>query len=183
MRLPRARDCELTGRLDTEVRLECCRCLEPFQHGVVTDFYEWLAAGRVIGNACVTPTAECPVRELHFGRNLESIFIRLDTVALPAAAALTGSMVSVEFPGHPDSTVALPNLQPGRSEVGDSLIVLGKIVEIAIPLALAPDGGDELRFRVVLTSPDGTKQTMPSAGSILLTADVMTNRYKGAWFL
>ncbi len=157
--------------------------VEPDLDGFITDFYEWLAAGRVMGNACVTPSADCPVKEVYFGRSHDTFYLRLDTAVPPASRALEGSMISVEFPGYPDQAVRFPDLQEGEEEIEGCRAVLARIAEFAVPLNRLPGGGDNTRFRVVCMTPGGEKQVIPSVGTVLLTADPMKETHRGDWFL
>jgi alpha-amylase/alpha-mannosidase (GH57 family) len=147
-------------------------------------FFAWLGAGRY---ACqnergtMAMAAKGPIQELHFGFNVETLFIRID-FDRPALEALAdfdslcigfmepaGWEVQVERPGRPDQVVRL--LKQGAAEPAREIqIGISQIAELSIPfVALGVKADQPLQFFVELLEGSQSRDRAPREGAINLT--------------
>lgn len=142
--------------------------IRPVLDGVLTDYYEWLAAAHIRPDAGLSPAERRVARALHFGTDGVDLWIRLDPVDGDAHRSLGGSVLRVRFPGYPDDTVAVPLPRRGVAEAGDVRMAVERIVEIAVPLAAVPADDEAYRFQVEIETPQGSMQRFPGDGTLVL---------------
>lgn len=115
-------------------------------------FFEWLAAGRYTcqnERGTMAMVSRGPIKEVHFGFNLEELLVRVD-FEKPARQALaeldllrigfvepSGTELRIVNPGRPEQTLSF---QAGGklsdADAGGIRVALDRIVEIAIPFTL-----------------------------------------------
>lgn len=143
--------------------------IRPTLDGRVSDFFEWLPAGRASVAPGAMHSAARVVKEVLFGGDGERLFVRLDTYEKPASVVLTGGRLSLLVPGEPHRTVRIP-LRTGSTESEGATAALDQIVEAALPLRALGDPDAELRFAVEVEAADGRLQRIPAEGSLHLPA-------------
>jgi alpha-amylase/alpha-mannosidase (GH57 family) len=146
-------------------------------------FFEWVGAGRY---ACqnergtMAMAARGPLTELHFGFDVNRLFLRLDCEG-PARAALTafdavrvgflepaGLEVRIEQPGGPGQAVRL--LRPAGAATPPGLeACIDQIAEVAVPFdALGVAVGGPVHFFVDLLEGGQSRDRAPREGTINL---------------
>ena len=152
--------------------------------GMVTDYYEWLAAGRVLPGAggVIAASGAALVKALYYGFDRSALFIRVD----PAGEAIvSGLAVTVVIPRE-----RRLELEPGeeegkfrvRDEVGRRVGVgrFRKVLEVGVPFgALGVSQGEEVGFIVTakLTVEKGGGEAevrLPSEGILKVTVPEAT---------
>ena len=96
--------------------------------GRVTDYFEWRAAGHVETVYGAMHSAARLARDLFFGTDGRSLFVRVDPFE---AGALDGTRVVVRTPFRPGDALTAVS---GATE-GDVATALDRILEIRAPLA------------------------------------------------
>jgi alpha-amylase/alpha-mannosidase (GH57 family) len=139
--------------------------IEPRLDGEVSDYFEWLSAGRARATYGAMQSSARLVRALLFGSDGRTLYLRLDPAEGPASDALAGAILVVRVFG-PDERTLRVALRRGRTTSGPLEVVVGRIVEAALPLTGAD--GDEFRFQVEVDSGGGRTQRLPSEGSLTL---------------
>ncbi len=127
--------------------------------GRVGDYFEWRAAGHV---ECVYGAMHAAMRfarDLYFGTDGDSLFVRIDPFE---PGSLTGTTVSIRTP---DAPAPLASVTAGRT-AGDLTTSLDRILELSIPLEHIAAKGDSVRFAVELRDSSGASQRIPSDGFI-----------------
>jgi alpha-amylase/alpha-mannosidase (GH57 family) len=124
--------------------------VRPTLDGRVTDYFEWLAAGRVEAVYGAMQAAARLVRQVLYGGDGQHLFLRIDPFE---PGALDRASVRLEIAEREPLEAGAA----GRS-------VLDRILEIEVPLAgLLPDRGP-LRFAVVVEGATGAHQRIPADG-------------------
>jgi alpha-amylase/alpha-mannosidase (GH57 family) len=131
--------------------------------GRVTDYFEWRAAGHVQTVYGAMHAAVRLARDLFFGSDGRSLFVRVDPFE---AGALDGTRVVVRTPSRPAETLSVP---AGGSH-GDVASALDRVLEIEVPLASLAEAGSPVRFAVEIRTPSGATQRIPADGFIELAA-------------
>jgi alpha-amylase/alpha-mannosidase (GH57 family) len=146
-------------------------------------FFEWLAAGKYTCQSergTMAEAARGPLRELYFGFDAGTLFVRIDCDR-PARDALAGFdalrlyfvepagwEVVVEHPGRPDQRVrvAREGLPAAAGAVGAAVV---QIAELGVPfelLAVKPD--QSVQFFVELLESGQSRDRAPREGTIQL---------------
>jgi len=136
--------------------------------GRVTDFFEWLPAGRAGGGAGTMQSASRLVREVWFGTANGKLNLRLDPADPPASGSLGGAILTVRVPGHPDAALRVPLPPTGTVKEDDVELAVARIVEASIPIALLPRGEKGIHFQVEIETIAGESQRVPADGSLFL---------------
>jgi alpha-amylase/alpha-mannosidase (GH57 family) len=148
-------------------------------------YFEWVHAGAYIARnergtmAQATPGA---IRQVLFGFDLETLFLRVDLQGRAAAALAPYSALRIGFlqPGSWEVQVTWPKGQPalaevrreGRTAAGQMSVEVGldKILEIAIPFdVLGVQVGGGVQFFVELMDAGQARDRAPREGAIHLT--------------
>ena len=140
--------------------------IRPVLAGRVTDWFEWLAAGRVDATEGLVGATAVPVRSLHFGGDGAYLYLRLDPWEAPVSAGLAGALVRICFPGWPDRTLTAVAPGSGASASGGVRLAADQVLEIAVPVARLPGDGDVFRFHVLIETGAGARQRLPDAGAL-----------------
>ncbi|MBZ5638191.1 MAG: glycoside hydrolase [Acidobacteriia bacterium] len=138
--------------------------------GRVTDYFEWLPAGRAAAASGAMQSATRLVREVRFGRDDACLFLRLDPFDAPASASLGGGVLIVRVPGEPERTVRVPLPERGEGRAGEVRVAVDRIVEAAVPVAMLAGPGEALRFQVEVEKGQGGSQRVPAEGSLTIPA-------------
>ncbi len=110
--------------------------LQPEIDGVVSDYFEWMGAGRVDINAYggAANIANPIVRSLHFGFSRTDFFLRIDTKKDAAVYFDNGFSLKVTVRGARRCELAPAGSQPGSA--------VGAIIELQVPLSeIGSEGG------------------------------------------
>jgi len=118
----------------------------PAVDGRVTDYFEWLPAGRADAGTGTMQAATRLVREVHYGSDGERLFVRLDPCDPPRKGPSRRNPLAAA-PGYPERTRRVPMPPSGleRSEAGE--VAVGKVVEASFPAELR-GGGVGIHFQV-----------------------------------
>jgi alpha-amylase/alpha-mannosidase (GH57 family) len=127
--------------------------------GRVGDYFEWRMAGHV---ACVFGAMTAALRfgrDLFFGTDGRSLFVRIDPVA---PDAMNGVTVSLRAPGG-----AGPAGEAVAGQSKDGLVTaLGTVLELSFPLERLARRPEPVRFAVELTDATGASQRIPADGFV-----------------
>ncbi len=129
--------------------------------GRVGDYFEWRTAGHV---ACVYGAAQASVRfarELFYGTDGRSLFVRVDPFE---PGALAGTTIDVRTP---DASVAVLQAPSGGAS-GDLVTALDRVLEMSAPLDRLASPGACVRFAIEIRNGDGGTQRIPSDGFVEL---------------
>lgn len=138
--------------------------------GRITDYFEWLAAGRVDAVSGAMQSSIRLVRELRFGSDGVRLFVRVDPFEPPARTSLAGAVLIVRVPGRSDRTLRI-ELPPSGAAVSDGIeAATDRVVEVAIPLERLTAPGEELRIQVEVDRGEGRVQRIPAEGNLTLPA-------------
>jgi hypothetical protein len=160
----------LVGHEDEERYCAPAGPVRPVLDGRVTDWFEWLAAGRVDATEGLVGATVVPARSLRFGGDGAHLYLRIDPWEAPVSAALAGALVRICFPGWPERTLTVVAPGSGVSESGGVRLVADQVIEIAVPVARLPGDGEEFRFHVVIETASGARQRLPDAGALSIPA-------------
>jgi len=145
-----ARGAPPSGRIDAQL------------DGRVTDYFEWRAAGRVPSVHGAMQSVVRMARELFFGTDGESLFLRLDPFE---PGALLGSRIVLRTPSRSDDGLWAP---AGGSN-GDVATALDRVLELRVPLASLAEPGVPVRFAVeIRAAATGAVQRLPADGFVAL---------------
>jgi len=144
--------------------------LAPVVDGCVTDYFEWLPAGKADTGSGTMQSATRLVREVYYGSDGTRLYLRLDPCDPPAEASLGGAILSLRLPGHPEKTRRVPLPASGAARAGDVEMAVGRVVEAAFPLEPFQDPDGNLHFQVEIETLDGVSQRIPRDGSLYLPA-------------
>lgn len=136
--------------------------------GRVTDYFEWLPAGRAEAGAGAMHAATRLVREVYYGTDGVHLLLRLDPVEAPASASLGGSVLLVRVAGHPDNTVRATLPTSGSARSGEIELAVDRIVEVSVPLTAFPAAEEGVHFQVEIETLEGASHRIPSDGSLYL---------------
>lgn len=151
--------------------------VRPTLDGARTDFYEWHAAGRIqvgAGGGSMHRRAG-QVREIHYGFDAGTLYLRLDPDP-PFAADAPGLTIAVVQP-RPGS-VRVPSLAPGTHLLvaGDGAplargrAVVGAIAEIEVPFAaLGMAAGEAVEMILQIGNPGEPGETLPPDDALRFT--------------
>ena len=156
----------LVGHEDEERYCAPAGPIRPVLDGRVTDWFEWLAAGRVDATEGLVGATVVPARSLRFGGDGEYLYLRIDPWEAQVSVALAGAIVRICFPGWPERTLTAVVPGSGSSESGGVHLVVDTVLEIAVPVARLPGDGVEYRFHVVVETASGARQRLPDAGAL-----------------
>jgi alpha-amylase/alpha-mannosidase (GH57 family) len=153
--------------------------LAPTLDGRVSDFFEWAGSGllRPAQPRGAMYGAAQAFGVLHYGFDLERLYLRLDPAESAARTAevatqLRVSLVAggrrgwVDFPLRPDAAA-----RPGRGREGEAgRIVFGEVVELAVPFAAAGVvPGDRLGVVIQALRDEVEVERLPRLGQLGLT--------------
>jgi alpha-amylase/alpha-mannosidase (GH57 family) len=144
--------------------------VRPLLDGRITDWFEWLAAGRVDASDALVTSSALPVRSLRFGGDGTFLYLRLDPMEPPVAHALGGALLRLRFPGWPDRTLSAVVPPAGPGESGPVRVACEQVVELAVPVAELPGDGEAFRFHVEIETATGQCQRVPDAGELEIPA-------------
>ena len=141
--------------------------------GQVGDYFEWRTAGRV---ACVYGAMHAAVRfarDVFFGTDGRSLFVRVDPIE---PGALDGATIAVRTPEANVVTLA------AGSATGDLISALDRVLELSIPLDRLAAAKAAVRFAIEIRNGAGATQRIPSDGFVELPhPDDDPSRYD--WFV
>ncbi|HET9298987.1 MAG TPA: glycoside hydrolase family 57 protein [Candidatus Polarisedimenticolaceae bacterium] len=138
--------------------------IAPRLDGEVSDYFEWLSAGQAHAGYGAMESASRLVRLLLFGTDGTRLYLRLDPTEPPAAESLAGAILVVRLFGAEERILRAPLRGGGRTVAGPLEVVVGRIVEAALPLS--PADGPEARFQVEIDGGAGSSQRLPAEGSL-----------------
>jgi alpha-amylase/alpha-mannosidase (GH57 family) len=139
--------------------------------GRVTDYFEWRGAGRVPAVYGTMHAVAKMARELFFGTDGTSLFVRIDPFE---PGALDGTRIVVRTP---DAAGDEMSVTAGGSREGLAT-ALDRVLEIRIGLAAFGASGPPVRFAIEIRAQTGATQRIPSDGFIELPPlDDETSRY------
>jgi alpha-amylase/alpha-mannosidase (GH57 family) len=174
------------SKLDEQVPV---RFIRPAIDGQVTHFYEWKLGGRVEGveGGGAMHSVDARLQALHYGFDLEHLYVRIDAPALSAADEETVVAIEITQPrrsrievlvgkGTADGEVRPARrfgLQDGRFEPGptSARYASRQVIEIAVPfaeLAIAP--GDLVELAVLRLAGGRTVESLPARSPVVFTA-------------
>jgi len=146
--------------------------VRPTLDGRITDWFEWLSAGRVDAPEGLVTAAALPVRSLRYGGDGANLVLRLDPADPPVARALAGAIVRVRFPGWPERTLTVVVPAAGVGEGGPVRVAADRVAELSVPTSELPGDGVLFRFVVEIEASDGTVQRLPDGGTLAIPAGV-----------
>jgi hypothetical protein len=128
--------------------------IHPVIDGEVTSYFEWLGAGlyRPDPRSGAMHGRQFPVREVYYGTNGTSVFLRLDFETLPNET--TGGIELRLFfaPGDsaaPETVIVQVEDGAARTTPPDIKVALRQLLEIEVPLrAIRAEPGVVLRFQI-----------------------------------
>lgn len=140
--------------------------------GRMTDYYEWLSAGRALGSGDGTMhLGSGRVRELHFGTDGRNLFLRLDPKEPPASERFADLTIRVHLESPRRRELVLP-IQEADVAPGEPCAVAKRILEARVPISETPlPGATRIAFAVELADERGRLlQRIPGDGWIELPA-------------
>jgi len=140
----------------------------PRVDGYVTDYFEWLPAGRADTGSGTMQSATRLVREVFYGTNGTRLYLRLDPCDPPAETSLGGAILSVRIPGHPEKTQRVPLPPSGVAWAGEVEVAVGRVIEASFPLASFQAVDAHVHFQVEIETIEGASQRVPPDGSLYL---------------
>lgn len=142
--------------------------IRPIVDGRVTDYFEWLAAGRMIPSAGAMHGATRLVGEIHFGADAEDLHLRLDTPGAAAGDLLEGACVTLRESGRTDPVGRLVLGRGHRDHEGGIRSAMDRIVECSVPLSRFTRDGNEIVFALEIETPSSGTQRIPGDGYLRL---------------
>ncbi len=136
--------------------------------GRVTDYFEWLPAGRAESGSGAMHAATRLVREVYYGSDGTRLFLRLDPTEPPASSSLGGAVLIVRVAGHPDNTVRVALPASGTARSAEIEMAVDRIVEVSVPLTSLPAAEKGIHFQVEIETLEGASHRIPSDGSLYL---------------
>jgi alpha-amylase/alpha-mannosidase (GH57 family) len=147
-------------------------------------FFEWLTAGKYVCHnerGSMVMAAKGPIRELHFGFDAKTLFVRIDCDG-PARDALAefdalrvsfvepaGWEVVLHHPGRPDQAVRVQR-QKETAATGQPEAAVDQIAELGIAFELLGVKADQpIQFFVELMEGKQSRDRAPREGTINLT--------------
>jgi alpha-amylase/alpha-mannosidase (GH57 family) len=127
--------------------------------GRVGDYFEWRTAGRVLCLYGAMHAAVRFARELFFGTDGRSLFVRIDPFE---PGTLDGTTVAVRTPVE---SSAVFQCEAGGT-TGELITVLDRILEMSVPLDRLASAGAPVRFAIEIRDVDGSTQRIPSDGFV-----------------
>ncbi len=127
--------------------------------GRVGDYFEWRTAGHVECGTGAMHAAVRFARELFFGTDGRSLFVRVDP---QGPQALDGTTVAVKIPGAPDGALTAP----AGGSLGDLVSALDRVLELSVPLDRLAAPGNPVRFAIEIRSGGGATQRIPADGFV-----------------
>jgi alpha-amylase/alpha-mannosidase (GH57 family) len=131
--------------------------------GRVTDYFEWRAAGHVPTVYGAMQSAARLARELFFGSDGRSLFVRVDPFE---PGAFDGARIVVRTPARAGDDLSAP---AGGSH-GDVRTALDRVLELGVPITALAEPGGVVRFAVEIRAAAGASQRIPADGFIDLPA-------------
>ena len=125
--------------------------------GRVTDYFEWQAAGRVEAVYGAMQSSARLVRQLLFGSDGATLFLRVDPFE---RGALDGTTLTVRVAEKPELTLSARS----GEDAGALRTRLDRILEAAIPLDRLGGLSEAVRFAVEIEREDGAHQRVPADG-------------------
>ncbi len=136
--------------------------------GCVTDYFEWLSAGKADTGSGTMQSAARLVREVYYGTDGTRLYLRLDACEPPAASSLGGAILSVRLPGHPERAQRVPLPPSGVTRAGEVEVAVGRVIEASFPLATLQAVDKHVHFQVEIETLEGASQRVPPDGSLYL---------------
>jgi len=156
--------------------------ITPLLDGLVTDYFEWLAAGFAFPDAGESMhRTQRYIEKVLFGYDARQFYVRIDLEGDQAAAFPAGIALQLEFVSPADCRLSLersegcrwrcrtirsskPGLAPG--------FAAGKILELGIPLdALGVTKPDQVRFCITVFEEDNELERFPASGYLEVPVD------------
>jgi len=153
--------------------------LKPTLDGEVTDYFEWLPAGRceaAAGQGAMHQSAGL-VRAALFGTDGRSLFIRVDPHGGDIQSllhGLSGGALAIEVvsPQPMSLRFRMEEDVVAQSEGAARLLyAAGSVLEVAVPLATT----QPVEFFIALASQEGTLQRLPREGVICVSPEPTTD--------
>jgi len=129
--------------------------------GRVGDYFEWRTAGRVLTVYGAMHAAVRFARELYFGTDGRSLFVRIDPFE---PGGLEGTTIAVRTPAEPSTVL---QVEAGGS-AGELVTVLDRVLEMSVPLDRIAGSQTAVRFAIEIKDADGSSQRIPSDGFVEL---------------
>jgi len=153
-----------------EYRQEAAGFIHPVIDGEITNYFEWLGAGIYRGDSRsgAMHGGEFPVREVHYGTDGESFFLRLDFIA-KGDAVPPDLDLRVCFVGAADSTPATVVIKMENGTVvtapAEVKAALGQLLEVRVPFSvMGASPGDVVQFSISLWQGGLPLGTLPQEG-------------------
>ena len=161
-----------SGRLHVEAPRDT---MAPRVDGEISDYFEWLDAGRVdiLAFGGAMNIANPLVKTLFFGFDREHAFLRIDTKKHARTYFETGFSLRLELQGNERSLQVELGFAGGAAETkglpAGAAAAVGRIIEWRLPLAaLAAGEGAEFRLRMFWSFDGQPFQTIPASGPLTL---------------
>jgi hypothetical protein len=141
--------------------------VRPILDGRVTDYFEWMSAGRATTAAGAMQSSARLVREVLFGTGDGRLVLLLDPYEKPASRSLVGATVVLRV--HAPSGEAVHRIvlgDPAGPPEGGVEVALDRVLEMSAPLATAGGSGAECRFAVEVATAAGLVQRIPGDGMV-----------------
>jgi hypothetical protein len=129
--------------------------------GRVGDYFEWRTAGRIVCAYGAMQAAVRFARDLFFGTDGTSLYVRLDPFE---PGVLDGTTIIVRSPA---ASAADLRCRAGSSE-GGMITALDRVLELSVPLDLLASPAAPVRFAVEIRNGDGRTQRIPADGFVEL---------------
>jgi hypothetical protein len=146
--------------------------IRPIIDGEVTSFFEWLGAGvyRVDARSGAMHGRTGLVRELHYGHDASSLYVRLD-FETAALEALSETEICITLDAKPERTSSVRlRLEPGGSvstDVAGVTAAFRNTLEVRMPLAaMSMEPGHMIRFQVSLWQDGLPIDSLPEQGQL-----------------
>ena len=150
--------------------------LRPTIDGRLTDYFEWLPAGRCeasVGFGTMRPGAS-PMERIAFGWEPGHLYIRVDPAGGTGGNLLEGAGLVVALSRPAERRIRIQATRGSREPTADLPSVrcaAGRVIEIDVPLqAVGAADGDTLAFSVAHESRSGAVDRLPRDGEIVLEA-------------
>ena len=142
--------------------------IRPRVDGRVTDYFEWLPAGRADTGSGTMQSSGRMVRDLLYGSDGSRLYVRMDPYDPPAKSSLGGAILVLRLPGHADRTLRVPLPAAGFARAGDVDVAVDRVVEASFPLSAVQVGEGGGHFQVEIETMGGATQRIPAEGSLFL---------------
>jgi len=129
--------------------------------GRIGDYFEWRTAGHVTSVAGAMNASVRFARDVFFGTDGASLFLRVDPLE---PGALAGTTIAFRTP---EAATSVAEVHAGGSE-GPVVSALGRVLELSIPLDRLAAPTAAVRFALEIRNSGGATQRVPADGFVEL---------------